>query len=67
MIAFICYKESKFIYIYYTMLGSKCVQRRLRNAVALSEKGGVTLRIYTRHVTSVEEKRIISNAANKTV
>jgi type IV secretory pathway VirB4 component len=31
----------------------------------LGEKDGVTLRIYTRHVTAVEEKRIISNAANK--
>lgn len=31
----------------------------------LGEKDGVTLRIYTRHVTPVEEKRIISNAANK--
>ena len=31
----------------------------------LGEKDGVTLRIYTRHVTSVEEKKIISNAANK--
>ena len=26
---------------------------------------GVTLRIYTRHVTPVEERKIISNAANK--
>ena len=25
----------------------------------------MTLRIYTRHVTAAEEKRIISNAANK--
>ena len=31
----------------------------------LGEKDGVTLRIYTRHVTPVEEKKIISNAANK--
>ncbi|WP_308588837.1 helicase HerA domain-containing protein [uncultured Oscillibacter sp.] len=31
----------------------------------LGEKDGVTLRIYTRHVTAVEEKKIISNAANK--
>ncbi len=31
----------------------------------LGEKDGVTLRIYTRHVTAAEEKRIISNAANK--
>lgn len=31
----------------------------------LGEKDGITLRIYTRHVTAVEEKRIISNAANK--
>ena len=31
----------------------------------LGEKDGVTLRIYTRHVTPMEEKRIISNAANK--
>lgn len=31
----------------------------------LGEKDGITLRIYTRHVTSVEEKKIISNAANK--
>jgi type IV secretory pathway VirB4 component len=31
----------------------------------LGEKDGINLRIYTRHVTAVEEKRIISNAANK--
>ena len=31
----------------------------------LGEKDGVTLRIYTRHVTPLEEKKIISNAANK--
>ncbi|MCD8248505.1 MAG: DUF87 domain-containing protein [Lachnospiraceae bacterium] len=31
----------------------------------LGEKDGVTLRIYTRHVTSAEERKIISNAANK--
>ncbi|TCS82729.1 uncharacterized protein DUF87 [Muricomes intestini] len=31
----------------------------------LGEKDGVTLRIYTRHVTPVEEKKIISNAVNK--
>ena len=31
----------------------------------LGEKDGVTLRIYTRHVTPMEEKKIISNAANK--
>lgn len=31
----------------------------------LGEKDGVTLRIYTRHVTAAEEKRIIANAANK--
>lgn len=31
----------------------------------LGEKDGVTLRIYTRHVTPAEEKKIISNAANK--
>ena len=31
----------------------------------LGEKDGVTIRIYTRHVTPVEEKKIISNAANK--
>lgn len=31
----------------------------------LGEKDGVTLKIYTRHVTPVEEKKIISNAANK--
>ncbi len=31
----------------------------------LGEKEGVTLRIYTRHVTAVEERKIISNAANK--
>ena len=31
----------------------------------LGEKSGVTLRIYTRHVTSAEERKIISNAANK--
>ena len=31
----------------------------------LGEKDGVTLRIYTRHVTPIEEKKIISNAANK--
>lgn len=31
----------------------------------LGEKDGVTLKIYTRHVTAAEEKKIISNAANK--
>ena len=31
----------------------------------LGEKDGVTIRIYTRQVTPVEEKKIISNAANK--
>ena len=31
----------------------------------LGEKDGVTLRIYTRQVTPVEERRIISGAANK--
>lgn len=31
----------------------------------LGEKEGVTLHIYTRHVTPVEERKIISNAANK--
>ncbi|MBD5383591.1 MAG: DUF87 domain-containing protein, partial [Ruminococcaceae bacterium] len=31
----------------------------------LGEKDGVTFRIYTRHVTAAEEKRIIANAANK--
>lgn len=31
----------------------------------LGEKDGVTLRIYTRHVTPAEERKIISNAANK--
>jgi type IV secretory pathway VirB4 component len=31
----------------------------------LGEKDGVTLHIYTRHVSPVEEKKIISNAANK--
>ncbi len=31
----------------------------------LGEKDGVTLRIYTRQVTPVEEKRILHNAANK--
>lgn len=31
----------------------------------LGEKDGVTLHIYTRHVTPLEEKKIISNAANK--
>lgn len=31
----------------------------------LGEKDGITLRIYTRHVTPAEEKKIISNAANK--
>jgi type IV secretory pathway VirB4 component len=31
----------------------------------LGEKDGVTLHLYTRHVTAVEEKKIISNAANK--
>ena len=31
----------------------------------LGEKDGVTLRIYTRQVTPAEEKKIISNAANK--
>ena len=31
----------------------------------LGEKDGVTLKIYTRHVTPAEEKKIISNAANK--
>lgn len=31
----------------------------------LGEKDGVTLHIYTRQVTPIEEKKIISNAANK--
>lgn len=31
----------------------------------LGEKYGVSLRIYTRHVSAAEEKRIIANAANK--
>lgn len=31
----------------------------------LGEKDGVTLKIYTRHVTPIEEKRIITNASNK--
>lgn len=31
----------------------------------LGEKDGITLHIYTRHVSPVEEKKIISNAANK--
>lgn len=31
----------------------------------LGEKDGLTLKIYTRHVTAAEEKKIISNAANK--
>lgn len=31
----------------------------------LGEKDGITLRIYTRQVTPMEEKRIIHNAANK--
>ncbi len=31
----------------------------------LGEKDGVTLKIYTRHVTASEERKIISNAANK--
>ena len=31
----------------------------------LGEKDGVTLKIYARHVTPVEEKKIISNATNK--
>lgn len=31
----------------------------------LGEKDSITLRIYTRHVTPVEERKIISNAANK--
>lgn len=31
----------------------------------LGEKDGVCLHIYTRHVTALEEKKIISNAANK--
>mgnify|MGYP002471729753 CR=1 FL=1 len=31
----------------------------------LGEKDGVTLKIYTKHVTAAEERKIISNAANK--
>ena len=31
----------------------------------LGEKDGVTLKIYARHVTPIEEKKIISNATNK--
>ena len=31
----------------------------------LGEKDGVTLRIYTRHVSALEEKKIISNAASR--
>jgi hypothetical protein len=38
-------------------------QAILRN---LCEKDGVTLHIYTRQVSPVEEKKIISNAANNT-
>ena len=37
-------------------------QAILRN---LGEKDGVTLRIYTRQVSPAEERKIISNAANK--
>ena len=32
---------------------------------SLGEKDGVTLRLYIRHVTPIEEKKIIANAANK--
>ena len=38
---------------------------RAGNSFTFREKDGVTLRIYTRHVTPVEERKIISNAANK--
>ena len=31
----------------------------------MGEKDGVSLKIYTRHVTAAEERKIISNAANK--
>lgn len=31
----------------------------------LGEKDGITLKIYARHVSSIEEKKIISNATNK--
>ena len=31
----------------------------------LGEKDGVTLKIYTRHVSAAEERKIISNAASK--
>lgn len=31
----------------------------------LGEKDGITLKIYTKHVTPAEEKKIISNAANR--
>ena len=41
------------------------LQRMSRRSCATLEKDGVTLRIYTRQVTPAEEKKIISNAANK--
>ena len=31
----------------------------------LGEKDGITLKIYTRHVTALEEKKIIHNASNR--
>ncbi|MDO4563334.1 MAG: ATP-binding protein [Clostridia bacterium] len=31
----------------------------------LGEKDGISIKIYTRHVTALEERKIISNAANK--
>ena len=31
----------------------------------LGEKEGMSLKIYTRHVSAIEEKKIIANAANK--
>ena len=44
---------------YPTATGEQAILRHL------GEKDGVTLHLYTRHVTPVEEKKIISNAANK--
>lgn len=46
-------------------LGNIRLQRGSSNLRHLGEKDGMTLRIYTRQVTPAEEKKIISNAANK--
>lgn len=59
---FICGNTYRFVWAlreYSTATEEQAILRHL------GEKDGVTLRIRTRHVMPVEEKKIISNAANK--